>query len=131
MTKRFTAELPRKQILYAGSELSTPRLADSALTDAASYRRRGCVEHRRRDQLDVRVCIGIGSDIFSSSCVLVIRGSPRVSVPEVGMRAGKPRTATLVKEVPSFRPGRWSWRVDPHRPGQKAVPGFAIVPSQD
>ena len=37
MVKRFVAELPRKQILCAGSELSTRVLREGVLTDAVSY----------------------------------------------------------------------------------------------
>ena len=64
-----------------------PRLAESVLTDAVSYWRRDCVEHRRRDQLNVRGCIGIGSAIFSSSVSCSFRNLLRFLFWTVGMRA--------------------------------------------
>ena len=53
-----------KRFVVRGLGIVDPRLAESVLTDAVSYYRRGCVEHHRQDQLNVRVCIGIGSTIF-------------------------------------------------------------------
>ena len=85
------------------------------------------MEHHRQDQLNVRVCIGIGSAIFHQVFFAHL-GSPKVLVLD-GWNEGRGKRGTLmlVKEVPSFRAGRWSWRADGHRPSHKAVRRFAIL----
>jgi len=124
MAKRLVVELSRKQILRAGAGLSA-RVLRKVFSPI-----RGCVEHCWLDQLDVRVCIGIGSVILHQALFTHL-GPPKFSVPDDWNEGrGKPGTLTLVKEVPGFRPGlvmasRFA------RSGHGAVPGFAIVLSQD
>ena len=101
-----------KRFVVRGLGIVDPRLAESVLTDAVSYLRRGCVEHHRRR-------IGISLAIFSSS-VFSHLGSPKVSVLNGWNEGrGKARHVHALQRDPSFRPGRWSWRADAHRPSHK------------
>ena len=109
-----------------------PRVAESVLADAASYQHRSCVEHRRRDQLDVRVCIVVASDISLSSVFCSFKDLLRSQFRTVEMRPRQsPGTLTLVKEVPASAWAAGHGEHDPHRPGHKAVPRFANVLSPD
>ena len=131
MAKRFVAKLPRKQILRAGSELSTRvlRKVSSAMLFSLTSRL------RRASYARPIKCQGLHRDRLGHlfiKCFLLIWGSPKVSVLDSWNEGrGKRGTLTLVKEVPSFRKGRWSGRADAHCPSHKAVPTFAIVLSQD
>src|SRR6266513_1842652 len=131
MVKRFVAELLRKQILCAGSELST-RVLRKVLSPTlfpiyvAFLFTSRCIEHHRRR-------IGISLAIFSSS-VFSHLGSPKVSVLNGWNKGrGKRGTFTLFKETLASAQAAGHGEQMRTVLATKTVPRFAVlsVPSSD
>jgi hypothetical protein len=115
-----------KRFVVRGLGIVDPSLAESVLTDAVSYLRRGCVEHHRRR-------IGISLAIFSSG-VFFSLGSPKVSVLNGWNEGrGKRGTFTLFKETLASVQAAGHGEQMRTVLATKTVPRFAVlsVPSSD
>jgi hypothetical protein len=72
MAKRFVAELPRKPILCAGSELAT-RVLRKVFSPTLFPTNAAVAYNIIGETSQIRVCVGIGSVIFSSSAFCSFR----------------------------------------------------------